>query len=222
MSLTGEKSRIGDLLYTETVMQTLAFIGIVIKVFFGGTVSISGTQGPASSTIWGYGLVLIAISGLFLTQYAFFTLNKQKHTYQRKAVDNNHDPSNKKKNLLWLAKGTLDALIDSIPTLGTMMVIIWLIAINTKYFTRINEGRVASEYKQYTTVSTIMIVLQLALIGKELYAKKISLIGKTDEIRAAAQATTGQDSAISYLLCLLSLIAAMMQNIVLVYFSTDA
>ena len=124
--------------------------------------------------------------------------------------------------MLWLAKGTLDALIDSIPTLGTMMVIIWLIAINTKYFTRINEGRVASEYKQYTTVSTIMIVLQLALIGKELYAKKISLIGKTDEIRAAAQATTGQDSAISYLLCLLSLIAAMMQNIVLVYFSTDA
>ena len=39
----------------------LALAGIIFKLFIGNSVSDNGVTGPASSTIWGYGLVTISL-----------------------------------------------------------------------------------------------------------------------------------------------------------------
>ena len=59
------------LIYTSTIFQVLAFAGLVIKMFFPASTTLDGTQGPASSNIWGYGLVLIGLFGLTFIQFAF-------------------------------------------------------------------------------------------------------------------------------------------------------
>lgn len=204
------------LLYSETVFLTLAYVGIVIKLFFGASPTVDGSTGPASSNIWGYGLVLVAVFGLMYVQYAFFVNGKDK----LKQVTSDNDPGLSKTKLGQLVGGTLSAIIGMIPTLFIITSIMWLIYLNVTHFIIINQGRVSNEYNKYSTASTIMIVLQLFLLGKELYEEKI-----VDEGSAAqtidAQTKVNEFKVFAYLLGILSLIFVLMQNIVLAYFTTD-
>ena len=54
----------------------LACIGIIIKLFFSENYTRLGNMGPASSTIWGYGLTAIALSimvfmGIYVSKKIF-------------------------------------------------------------------------------------------------------------------------------------------------------
>ncbi len=204
------------LLYSETVFLTLAYVGIVIKLFFGATPTVDGTTGPASSNIWGYGLVLVAVFGLMYVQYAFLINGKDK----LKAITSQNDPGSAKSQLNNLIGGTFSAIIATIPTLFIITSIMWLIYLNVTHFIIINQGRVSNEYNKYSTASTIMIVLQLFLLGKELYEEKIVTEGSPSE-KISAQSKLGEFKVFAYLLGILSLIFVLMQNIVLTYFTTD-
>ena len=47
-------------------MLFLAIGGIIVKLFLSGGISKDGLTGPASATIWGYGLTSMALIGLLL------------------------------------------------------------------------------------------------------------------------------------------------------------
>ena len=51
-----------SLKYDTTNMMVFAFVGILIKLFFGNSTSADGTSGPASSAVWGYGIAALSIS----------------------------------------------------------------------------------------------------------------------------------------------------------------
>lgn len=215
MPSTGTTHR---LLYSETVLQTLAFVGFIIKAFLPSPISADGVQGPASSTIWGYGLVLLAVFGLQYVQFAFF----QKDAAVLKASENADDPGRRdKKTLRDLIGGTWAAIIGSIPTVGVLLSVGFLIWLNSAYYTRINKGLVSDEYTKMSTASTIMLLLQLLLLGKEMFAAHGVLAAPGLAEKTQEEQKVSMDKSFAYLLSTLNLVFIMMQYITLKYFSTD-
>jgi hypothetical protein len=98
----------------------LACMGIVIKLFFPERYSRLGNTGPATSTIWGYGLTATAISimlfmGIYVTKNIFET------------------------------KGNFFEMLFSnvAPIFFTLIVIVYTIFLNFRYFKRINSNRIS-------------------------------------------------------------------------------
>jgi uncharacterized protein YneF (UPF0154 family) len=98
----------------------LACVGIIIKLFFSENYSRLGNIGPASSTIWGYGLTAIALSIM-----VFMGIYVSKKIFE-KPLDG------KKNNFIELI------FANVFPIVLTLFVIIYTIFLNFSYFTRIN------------------------------------------------------------------------------------
>ena len=92
----------------------LAIMGIVIKLFFPEKFSRLGNTGPATSTIWGYGLTAIALSiMLFMGIYV-------------------------SKNIFETQGNFIEMIFSNVtPIFLTLVVIVYAIVINFQYFKRI-------------------------------------------------------------------------------------
>ena len=106
----------------------LAIMGIVIKLFFPEKFSRLGNTGPATSTIWGYGLTAIALSiMLFMGIYV-------------------------SKNIFETQGNFIEMIFSNVtPIFLTLVVIVYAIVINFQYFKRIN-----SNYSLMSSVLTIL------------------------------------------------------------------
>ena len=62
-----------SLKYDTTNMMAFAFVGILIKLFFGNSTSSDGLSGPASSAVWGYGIVAMAVFAILFVTFALAT-----------------------------------------------------------------------------------------------------------------------------------------------------
>ena len=187
--------------YDITNMMVFSVIGIMIKLFFGNTTSSDGMNGPASSAIWGYGVVALSILAImFIT----FALASQMHRLTENTF------------------GFVKLLIqNSLPALLMFIILVWLISMNAAYFKQINEGHVASEYAQFSNISTIMIIFQLIVLFK--YLKDELMIeqgGAVSQVRLT-EALKSQMASITYILTIINLIFVGMMNIVIEFFSTD-
>jgi len=58
------------------------------------------------------------------------------------------------------------------PILLTLAVLAWVMAINVTYYKRINEGNVASEFNQFSALSTMLLLFQLIILFKYLTDKE--------------------------------------------------
>ena len=87
------------------------------------------------------------------------------------------------------------------------IVLVVLISLNNSFYTRINQGLVADEFNQFSTLAAVMITLQLIVIGKE--------------ETVSSEDTKMWDRWITYLLSMFSLIFAAMQAVILKYYSTE-
>ena len=75
------------------------------------------------------------------------------------------------------------------------------------YYTKINQGRVTEEYFKFSSLSNILIFLQVIIL--------FLFLNEKEPIKK------NQMSQILYILVSLNLVFAAMMNIVLKYFSTD-
>lgn len=191
-----------SLKYDMTNMMVFAFVGILIKLFFGKSTTTDGTSGPASSAVWGYGIVALSILSILFITFALAT--------QMTAVGQ----YNTMEFIMKLVKSSLMPLL-------MFSILVWLISINMTYYKRINEGKVATEYDQFSTVSTILVVIQLVLLFK--YLKETFMIekGGPSGEKGLAEALKNQMASVMYILTALNLIFVGMMNIVLEFFSTD-
>jgi hypothetical protein len=176
----------------------LACIGIIIKLFFSENYTRLGNMGPASSTIWGYGLTAIALSimvfmGIYVSKKIF-----------------NKPVAGEQNNLVGII------LVNVLPIILTLFVIMYTIYLNFSYFTRINSDKVTRDYHTYSFMSSFLIIVQIILISTYLFnyilnnntnpevAKKIEL-----------------SKSITYVLCVVNFIFILMIHISLAFFSTD-
>jgi hypothetical protein len=175
--------------FSFIVMGVFAFVGLVIKYAFGTNTTKDGTDGPASSTVYGYGIVAFSIlSGIFLS----FSL-ASKETMEEKG-----NP----------VVVFLKILIKySLQPILLFIVLLWIVSININYYSKINKGYVAPQYFQFSSISNLLIFLQVIILF-------IFLNEKTPERRT-------QLTQLLYVLSSFNLIFAAMMNIVVKYFSTD-
>ena len=189
--------------YNTTNIFALSIIGIAIKLLFGNNYTQDGTNGPASSALWGYGLANMAI---------FFLMFVQTNVFLKTRGSSGTTMLSNLKNLG-------GAILNILPTLLMFTVFSWLILLNYEFYKQINTGNVASEYKQFSTMSTVMVVFQLIVLFK--YIMTINSIGDAKGVSTKIEEEASKYASVSYLLSTLNLVFVGMMNIIIIYFSTD-
>lgn len=190
--------------FDTTTMLMLAFSGILVKLVLslaGGTTK-DGSSGPASATVWGYGLTSFAFIGLLLATLSLVT----KET---------------------MNIGTWDTIkkvfSSSFPVVSTLVVLCWIIIINMTFMERINKGKVASDFNQFSLFSSILIIFQILIVFKYVLSTMGVTLAPPSNPTAVKieQAFTKELNSITIIITLLNLIFAGMMQVVAEFFSTD-
>ena len=175
----------------------LATMGIIIKLFFPEKYSRLGNTGPATSTIWGYGLTSVAISiMLFMGIYV-------------------------SKNIFETDGNFIEMLFSNvIPIFLTLIILIYTIFLNFHYFKRINSNRVTTEHHTYSFMSSVLTIMQIGLVATYLFF----YLSNSDK-KGGGNAFNNTKIELSknavYILSIINFIFLMMIHISLEFFSTD-
>jgi hypothetical protein len=174
----------------------LACAGIMIKIFFQENYSKLGNIGPATTTIWGYGLTGLALSIMIFVAISYTNINKDD-------------------NSLFGTKVNLYASLGMVlPIVVTLLVIIYIIYLNIIFFTRINSNKVTPDYHTYSFMSSTLLLVQIVLISNYL----LKTLKKTDP---ADETTIELTKMLTYILSVVNIVFIVMIHISLVFFSTD-
>jgi hypothetical protein len=177
------------------IIVVLAGMGIIIKLFFPEKFSRLGNTGPATSTIWGYGLSAIALSiMLFMGIYV-------------------------SKNIFEKNGNFVEMLFSNVsPIFLTLLILIYAIFLNFQYFKRINSNRVTNEYHTYSFMSSVLTIIQIGLVSTYLFY----YLSNTDKEGADFNNMKIELSKNAvYILSIINFLFLMMINISLQFFSTD-
>jgi hypothetical protein len=173
----------------------LACAGILIKLFFKENYTRLGNVGPATTTIWGYGLTALA-----LTIMIFVAIS-----YSNKADD---------EKLFGDSINFYASLGMATPILLTLIVIGYIIYLNVVFFTKINTNKVTPDYHTYSFMSSALLILQIVIISNYL----LRTLNGTDKKDALTIELT---KMVSYILAVINFVFILMIHISLVFFSTD-
>jgi hypothetical protein len=197
--------KINDEKYDVKNFIALCVIGILVKLLFAMPPSKDGLSGPATSAIWGYGIVGFSLIGMLLIMVSLGV-----HTGKNKILNNQQ------------------LITDTLPVLLVIFVIAWIVGINMNYYKRINtQGEVAKEFFFYSDTSMIFIILQLCLVFNSL-AHKFILKHKVDSdksynniLEAINSTLNTHVGPISYIFTLINFVMAGIMQVVLKFFTTD-
>jgi hypothetical protein len=190
------KSISDDYSYQIKGLFGIAVAGLIIKFFFPQKISISGDTGPANSTIWGYGFIILSTLGLLIISIALGT------------------KSNMQESIMDFTKKFLSSSMPIILLLG---ILIWIVSLNISYSKRINQGKVASVFNKFSTMTSILLTIQMLILVD--YLNKKNSNGSVKKEEALLKAS--QMASVSYLFGILSMTFVSMIQIILKYFSTD-
>jgi len=116
------------------VFLALIAVGLFIKLALSDvTLSSDGTTGPASSLIWGYGIVVFSLMGLIIVN-----------------VSPGSNEWSDIKKLPWIL-------------VLTIVLLIWLIGLSITYFKEINMKNVPDEFFMWSNYSTILLVVLIGI-----------------------------------------------------------
>jgi hypothetical protein len=174
--------------YVINNLMAFAIVGIIIKLFFKSDITADGSSGPANASLWGYGVVSLSVFSVMFLSFALAS-----------------NMSNLNKDMYGFIK---ELLADSFPSLLTLLILVWLVTLNVTYFKRINQGKISSEYNQFSNLNTVFLVIQIIALFMFLRDQTSS---------------TGNNkmSYVIYIMTFINVILVSMMNIILRFFSTD-
>jgi len=192
-------------------LVVLAVSGIIVKIFFEENYSKLGNTGPASTTIWGYGLT--AISLVLMIFMAIYLTTKSTDDRGKLLLERGKDINIFEYYVSILSSG-------AIPVIFTLGIIVYIITLNFMYFTRINSNKVSTSYPIFSFFSSLLIIIQISIIIKYMYSILNGIQTKTNQ-----STDKKKDQAILKGLCLIittfNYIFVMILHILLAFFSTD-
>ena len=185
-------------------LVVLAVAGIIVKIFFEENHTKLGNSGPASTTIWGYGLTAVA---LFLMVFMAIYISSEK-----KILEDSGNESIFKKYLKILSEGAL-------PVLLTLGLVIYIIVLNYIYFTRINSNKVSDSYPIYSFFSSLLVIVQIGIIIKYMYSilTRINTKEKDLELKKKESILKG----LGLIVTTVNYVFVLIIHILLAFFSTD-
>ena len=186
-------------------LVVLAVAGIIVKIFFEENFTKLGSSGPASTTIWGYGLT--AISLILMTFMGFYLTNNHKGLFE-----GDDDVFSYFMSIL---------TSDAVPVMFTLGIVLYIISLNFIYFKRINSNKVSSSYSTYSFFSSLLIIIQIGIIIKYMFSILKTI--KYDQNRSNPE--KNKEHAIlkgaSIIATSINFIFILILHILLAFFSTD-
>ena len=193
-------------------LVVLAIAGVIVKMFFEENYTKLGTSGPASTTIWGYGLTGIAlVLMIFMAIYLTSTNEKQQNKLLLERGAN-------EKSIFQYYISILSS--GAIPVILTLGIIVYIISLNFIYYTRINSNKVSSSYTVYSFFSSLLIIIQIGIIIKYMYSILNGIQSQTsnnNEKRNKQSILKG----LSLIVTTINFIFVLILHILLAFFSTD-
>lgn len=111
------------------IFVSLLVIGVFVKMTLAyGLTSEDGSTGEANALIWGYGIAVFSLLGIIFVN-----------------IKKGSDDWNSLQRLPWAL-------------LLTLVLMMWMIALNVKYFTAINKKAVPPEYFLWSYYSSILVI----------------------------------------------------------------
>ena len=163
---------------TANFMFIISFAGLLVKLIFEHTK-------PADASIWGYGIsaaaILVIMVIILANQTALVSLDNFKMAFSVFSI--------------------------SIPSFITILLLIWLVMINTSFSDIINAGQYSAKYNFVSILETIFMILQILMIFF------ISKAVKPSDISNYKTA--------SYITTVFNVVFIGIMNIILYYFTTD-
>lgn len=198
------------------IFYMLCFLGIFLKLFFGQTYSQDGSNGPASSTMWGYGLILVCLA-------SFFLINFIKDEDKNKLKSNNNDEETTAiiiitfEKILEFIKEFINYKNNTMSIIFMFFVLLWAFSINFTHYKRINQGLVANDYNFYSTISTILITIQLIVLFRQM----TSTANTSPLLKEHNLNENKRYNGMSFLISIINFVFLLISTITLEYFSTD-
>jgi hypothetical protein len=185
-----KKMKEQDTNLTNPVFLSLILVGIFIKYVLGNIqASDDGSTGPATSTIWGYGIVIFSIIGVILTN-----------------IDSGSSEWNSIQKLPW-------------PMIITVVLLMWIISLNLKYFTQINQLKVPEQYYTWSGYTSILIFALIAIAMVQYLMNSNSRLSPSMAI--SAKDHSAQLMMYSYILVFFNLIGITIMQVILDCFTVD-
>lgn len=192
--------------YDIVFMIIFCIVGLFIKYFFASKPTSDGSSGPASATIWGYGLI-----GVSMLVILFISVGLVQKLSFLEACSN---------------MDFLKSLLTrSLPPLILLVILIWVVTLNVKHIKTINKDIVPHEYNVADNILSMMIFIQILIILKYIY----NLITETkmdENVRPCGVSYNNTTmmkglQLVSVLIGVISSILLGIMNVILVFFITD-
>ena len=192
-------------------LVVLACAGIIIKIFFQENYTKLGDVGPATTTIWGYGLTATALFiMIFMSIYLSRKTAENEDTKNKNIFETNQTTFSFYMNLLFN---------DTMPIVLTFALIVYIISLNFTYFKRINSNTVSDSYHSYSFFLALLLIIQVTLIVKYMF----NLLNRINSGLTNQQQNKEYNAikSVTYVLCTINFIFAFIIHILLSFFSTD-
>ena len=180
--------------YDIKIFSALAIVALVVRMIFAEV-----GKDYATATVSTYGFSLLALMGILASSFALNYKGEMKessYSFFKKMVSH------------------------AIPSLTLAIIIIAILVQNIVYFDKINEGKVAGEYFQFSGVSSFLILVQLGLVLKYMMDIMKGTSSKGDSSKLFS-ILANELFYIILIVTMLNLFMTGILQIILQFFSTD-
>lgn len=179
----------------------LAVIGVFFRMFITQNNDMTGDQGPATSTLWGYGLTIVAVLCLLFIIYG---LSKKEFMESANFTEDLKDGFFS--NIMYiLGEGNIFVVV--------LIVLSLIVTLNYVYYQKINIGIIPESYGRFNYVSNLLMLIQFLVLFQYINLKVFNKVGD-ETMRGIITATT-------YFLSVINMIFVIIMYILLRFFSTD-
>ena len=112
--------------YQLGILGALSGVGVIVQYMFGGETTPDGSSGPATAVLWGYGLSAVAITLLMFVSFALTSDVGRKLSLSGPAF-------------VW------SLVSQAVPLVALLVVLAWMVTLNSQFYKRINQGLVAED-----------------------------------------------------------------------------
>lgn len=181
---------------------SLAVLGLFFRMFVIPNNDMTGEQGPATSTLWGYGISSICILCILFITYG---LSKKEFMEIK-----NFSPDIKDgffSNISYI-------LSDGMIFIIVLVLLALIIVLNYVYYQKINIGIVPGSFESFNYISNLFMIIQFLLIFQFI---NIRMFGEQNK----SSMMIGIINAATYFISTINIIFVIIMYILLKYYSTD-
>ncbi len=186
--------------FNLSIFSGFILIGFVVIALFS-SLSEDGTSGPASSSLWGYSIILFSLIGIVFVKI--------------KMIEKDEN------------KSVLSYVIgNGLPIFLLLFNLLWLISLNVTYFDDINKGLVSKDFYEYSMLNNILIFVQIlvsleVILSKAFNYSAVDKLGDATGVKVDIEQKNTVIMIMSFIFIITNFVLSGIQQVTLDYFTTD-